>query len=558
MRDFSLDFRWILCVTAAVIAGGVLRFGGLDHLELWFDENCTYYISHHFFDWPTAGPDPFLEVAHVPYFFLLSIWTSFVGETAWGLRSFSAFIGTLTILLVGFVGFRLSGNRVGLVASILASVHPLHIHYSQEARVYSLWALVSLAMIYALMVAVRSGRRMRWVLFIVAAWCVVLTHYYALLLLPATVCAVLAVEDRGRALRQWCVAILGLGVLLVPVLVLFVLPHAERGPKGWLAEVWGDGPGLIAVVKSIWAMLPAGRYPSYLGGLAGWEEVAERSAGSSVSIIIRFGSILLILAVCAVYAIGRVRGASRENISGIDCQPEISAQRDRVTFSLGMMTICFLLVAMLYSHVVGPAYVAGRYDFVVWPVVILALSGAIESAGARVCRTGRGRSFLVSVVVVFLSGCSLATTLASRQVSLVQGSDARAELIASQVGSGDLVVSVNQFRWFVTHGLLRRRFSASVVSFPTVHNEQICWRNAEAEFADRDGLEADADSITRLILGKLSGGGRTWLMAHGRAGTTEFEVDQVFLAKLMGSGLEIRPVDDWSGLAELVSVPVRK
>jgi len=558
MRAYSLSFRGVVAVLAATLLGGVLRFRGLSRLELWFDENCTYYISHQFFDWPTVGPDRLLEVAHVPYFFLLSLWTSCVGESVWGLRSFSALIGTLTVALVGLVGARLAGQRVGVIASILAAVHPLHIHYSQEARVYAFWALMSLGMVYALMVAVRTGRRMWWVSFAVSAWLVVLTHDYGLLLLPATVCAVFAVEDRRRALRQWCVATAGLGVALIPYVVWFVLPHAARGPKVWLGEVWRESPGLLAVARSVWAMLPAGGYADYLGLLSGWEEALRVSAGFFVEGVVGVGSVLVVAVVVCVCVVVAARGGSRDATVVRDSGAERGIDDARVALSLGMMVFGFFLVAMAYSYVAGPAYVAGRYDFAAWPACMLALAGAIEVASSQVCRTSRGRLVATSVIVLFLAGCSLATTFASQRVALVQGSDAKADLIASRVGQDDLLVSVNQFRWFVAHDLSRRGFSASVVSFPAVHDEQICWRNSATELSDPAKLSADASTIVARVRAKLAGGGRAWLIAHGGPETPEFTVDRVFFAKLVGSGIEIRPVDDWSGLAELVAARVRE
>jgi Dolichyl-phosphate-mannose-protein mannosyltransferase len=553
MRACSLSFRGVLAVLAATLLGGVLRFRGLSRLELWFDENCTYYISHHFFDWPTVGPDRFLEVAHVPYFFLLSLWTSCVGESVWGLRSFSALVGTLTIALVGLVGARLAGSRVGVTASILAAVHPLHIHYSQEARVYAFWAMMSLGMVYALMVAVRTGRRIWWVLFAVSAWLVVLTHDYGLLLLPATVCAVFVVDDRRRALKQWFVAMAGLGVALVPVLVWFVIPHAARGPKVWLGDVWRESPGLLAVVQSVWVMLPAGGYPEYLGLLAGWEEALRASAGAVVESVVGVGSVLVVVGVVGVCAFVAARGGSRDTAVVRNGGAESGDGCVRVALSLGMMAFGFFLVAMTYSYVAGPAYVAGRYDFVAWPAFVIALAGAIDVAASCVCRTRRGRLVAISAIVVFLSACSLATTFASQRVSLIQGSGAKAALIASRVGDDDLLVSVNQFRWFVAHDLSRRGFSASVVSFPAVHDEQICWRNPAAELSDPAVLSADASTIVDRVRAKLAGGGRAWLIAHGGPETPEFAVDRVLFAKLVGSGVDIRPVDDWSGLAELIA-----
>ena len=88
---------FVLLLLGMSVLAATVRLWGIADRELWFDENCTFYIVHHLFDWPADGPDPLSEVAHLPYFFLLNLWTGIVGETIWGMRSFSALIGALTV-----------------------------------------------------------------------------------------------------------------------------------------------------------------------------------------------------------------------------------------------------------------------------------------------------------------------------------------------------------------------------------------------------------------------------------------------------------------------------
>ena len=550
--------RWIWAACVVTLIGGALRFWGLTRLDLWFDENCTYYIEHHFFHWPISGPDRWLEVAHIPYYFLLSLWTSLVGETAWGLRSFSALTGTLTIPLMAIVATRLAGRRVGIVAAILTALHPLHIHYSQEARVYTFWALVSLGVMYALLSAVRFGRRNGWFLFCVFAWLLVLTHSYALLLLPATACAVFAARTRGRALKQWVIACASLGLLLVPAVVWLVIPQAARGPKTWLAEVWQESPGFSAVARSIWTMMPAGSYPHYLGGLGGWERALRFQGGVVLAGIVEVGPAMVVAGLVAVCLFARGRGRSGEAVGAVETNRDSAGDVFHITVALAAIVFCFLFTAMIYSYIAGPAYVVGRYDFVAFPAAVIATAGVIETASRKLCKTRRGRLIAVAVIVGFLAGSSLITTLASRNVDPAQRSQARAEVISAHVDPHDLVISVNQYRWFLTYEWSRRGFAASVVSFPAAHAAQICWRDPVAELADPNKLETDAETTVARVLAALRDGGRAWMVTQGRPETPEFRVDRILYAKLVSRGIEIRPVDDWSGLAELTLVTLEQ
>ena len=189
-------------VVLLTATGAWLRFESLTARELWFDESCTFYAAHRLLDWPADGPDLRKEVAHTPYFLLLHFWLSAFGETAWGLRSLSAVLGCLAIPVLAGVGARFGGRGVGLVTGILAALHPLHIYYSQEARVYTLWALEAALGLYALHIAARALRGRWWLVYGTITWLTVLTHYYTLLWLPGTMAALIVTSDRRRFLRQ--------------------------------------------------------------------------------------------------------------------------------------------------------------------------------------------------------------------------------------------------------------------------------------------------------------------------------------------------------------------
>lgn len=96
-------------------------------------------------------------------------------------------------------------------------------------------------------------RRVWWFWYGVVAWLLVLTHYYALLWLPATAAVVLIAENRRQAFRRWLVTHALLGVALVPAYVFLIHPHSATGPKLWLREIWTGYPPALAMLRSLWA-----------------------------------------------------------------------------------------------------------------------------------------------------------------------------------------------------------------------------------------------------------------------------------------------------------------
>ena len=249
---------WIPGLLAIVAFGAFLRFSDLTERELWLDESCTFYYIHNLFDWPADGPDPRLELTTLPYTYALHAWTRLTGETVWGLRSLSALTGCVTLIALALVGYRLGGPAVALMTAALLAWHALHIHYSQEARVYALWCLEITLVLFALHRAARTGRARWWVTYALLALLAVMTHYHTLLWLPGTICAVVLANARGRCFRQWLTTHLLLGLALLPVFVFLILPVTGRGSQGWLAEMWRAYPSILAVPKTFWALLPSG------------------------------------------------------------------------------------------------------------------------------------------------------------------------------------------------------------------------------------------------------------------------------------------------------------
>jgi 4-amino-4-deoxy-L-arabinose transferase-like glycosyltransferase len=129
---------WLGLVLAA---GGALRFATLDGQSLWLDEAVTARLLRLDLGamWQ-AIPDS--ESSPPLYYLLAWLWTQVFGTGEVGMRSLSALLGTATIAVVWALGRRLGGDRGGLAAAILVAVNPMLVWFSQEARAYSLLALL--------------------------------------------------------------------------------------------------------------------------------------------------------------------------------------------------------------------------------------------------------------------------------------------------------------------------------------------------------------------------------------------------------------------------------
>ena len=100
--------RWIALIVAIIAGGCVLRFWGLDHQSLWFDEGYSAWMITH----------PARQIVHLIrydvspplYYLLLRAWTQSFGDSEFALRAMSAVAGCLSLPLVAMVARRMAGS----------------------------------------------------------------------------------------------------------------------------------------------------------------------------------------------------------------------------------------------------------------------------------------------------------------------------------------------------------------------------------------------------------------------------------------------------------------
>jgi uncharacterized membrane protein len=151
--------RWI----AVVIGIGFLhRLAFLGARQLWTDELMQARIIHF------ASPSEILSRLRggmdlaSPLDFLIQRGITFLlGDAPWAMRLHAAIFGTLAIWLFYRIARFLFGERVALYSAVLFAFFPLTLHYSQEARPYSLLVLLSL-LSYDVLLRQLQGKDRPW------------------------------------------------------------------------------------------------------------------------------------------------------------------------------------------------------------------------------------------------------------------------------------------------------------------------------------------------------------------------------------------------------------
>ncbi len=163
-----------------------LRFYHLDTQSFWNDEGNSARLSERSLSLIIEGT---ASDIHPPlYYILLRGWRELLGDSEFGLRSFSAFAGILTVAATITLGKLVFRRRAGppyrstifiLAASLLAALNPALIYYSQETRMYSMLALLTAVSTITLWRWLNADHSGKWaVAYVFTTAAALYTHYF--------------------------------------------------------------------------------------------------------------------------------------------------------------------------------------------------------------------------------------------------------------------------------------------------------------------------------------------------------------------------------------------
>jgi mannosyltransferase len=135
-RSAGLLLLFLMLILA--LAAG-LRFVELGAQSFWSDEGNSAALATR--SLAQISQDAANDIHPPLYYWLLHIWSRAFGVSEVALRSLSALIGVLLVLIIAELGRLLFNDAVGLGAGFVAALSPFQVYYSQEARMYILVAL---------------------------------------------------------------------------------------------------------------------------------------------------------------------------------------------------------------------------------------------------------------------------------------------------------------------------------------------------------------------------------------------------------------------------------
>lgn len=163
-QNSKRDSIIIFCLFAFSLA---LRIFHLDKQSLWLDEAVIYT--------QISKGDIFQVIASIEghlgpfYHIILYFFTKLAGFSEWALRFPSAIYGSVSVAIVFLIAQKIIDRKSAFIASFLMMFSPLHIWYSQEARMYSLWIMLLLFLCYIFILLTEKPTKKRWILFTIVS-----------------------------------------------------------------------------------------------------------------------------------------------------------------------------------------------------------------------------------------------------------------------------------------------------------------------------------------------------------------------------------------------------
>ena len=164
-----------------VLLGIFLRIYDLSEESLWMDEidggvlTAKQKISYLL--------NPQINQPINLYDIILHYWIKIFGTSEFAVRFPAMVFGGFTIIFIFKLGRELINREVGLSAAFLLAISPFQIHYSQEARPYSLLMFLSLISIYYYIKFLKSNNKRDVFLYILPTILSIYTHRLIFLLL---------------------------------------------------------------------------------------------------------------------------------------------------------------------------------------------------------------------------------------------------------------------------------------------------------------------------------------------------------------------------------------
>ena len=524
-EDQAASRRELAAIFTLVLLALGLRLVDLGRLPLWEDEAATWWFA-------TTLDGSLAEHAKVeptpPLHYILVGWVyEHLGRTDAWIRLPSAIFGALSVGAAYLFGRRLVSPTAGAWAALWLALHPWHVFFSREARVYPLLLLLTLLLAWAVWIALEKDRRRDWIAVSALSALALWSHFYGLFLGFTLGVAVLAFARSRRARLRGLAALALAGLSFVPYLAT-AIPHLRAGGSVWSVERIQEQmpemlhPARVAEGHALGArrsMLARGLYQPPTPDLIWLPAIVTQG-------------VLVLLGLAVL----------------LRTSAEDARRRGSYLLLLWLLPV---LVPWLVSQLSRPVFHPGRHDFYVLGSSAIAVGTGLAVLGHLIAKRGwrrlAGRVAAISAVVVLM--LAAAFRLAWLHVQPV---DPRPRLVgawlAQHADPTTPIVATGIRRALTERYLVLAGGDASIESFPASTDRHPGWSDPFALLERPEELAAEAEARARQL--GLEGTSRIWVLPRPypedpatRRRMTTWLVDRHLFEGLAAAGFQAVSLD---------------
>lgn len=199
-----------------LLLGLILRLIGLNQ-SLWLDEAINILATQNYSLLGMISDYAKADFHPPGYFIILWFWTKLFGYGEIAVRIPSVIFGSLTIWFSYLIGKKLVFRELGFLVALLIAINPLHIYYSQEARMYAM-ATLAVSINFFLLIKLIKKEKLSMLFLILSNLLVLASDYVAYFIFPSQLIFLLIFKK--EFLKKWFLALISataLGIWWIPV-----------------------------------------------------------------------------------------------------------------------------------------------------------------------------------------------------------------------------------------------------------------------------------------------------------------------------------------------------
>ena len=200
----------------------ILRLISLDQ-SLWLDEAINVNVTR-----ALSVQDLIFNYSlgdfHPPLFhIILKYWILIFGHSEISVRLPSVIFGMSSVFVTYQIAKKLFEKKTALIAATLLATAPLHIYYSQEARMYMLAAFLASLSVYFFICLLKKESLLSWLGFIISTSFMLYADYLPYLLIPTYLIFLFACHSKipKPTLKGFIPAFILVFVSIIPWLLIF-------------------------------------------------------------------------------------------------------------------------------------------------------------------------------------------------------------------------------------------------------------------------------------------------------------------------------------------------